>query len=219
MENVYLRAKKDEMGNEYYSYLVVYVDDVLCIHKSPSTVLNIINKDYMLKEPQECPTMYLGADISKYYVEGETNGIQCWTMSANSHVKKALEVVQNRMRECSVMFRHSNKTAENPFSSQSYKPELDITELCNEEQVQFFQSPVGIMKWLCEIGRIDVLTETSLLLMYLPCPRVGHLHQALHVFRYIKDHKRSKVVFDPSYGDINDDHCLLKTGHLVKQSI
>ena len=205
-DNVYLREEKDEMGNEYYSYLVVYVDDVLCIHKSPSTVLNIINRDYRLKEPPECPTMYLGADISKYYVGGETNGIQCWAMSADSHVKKALEVVQNRMRECSVMFKHSNKTAENPFSSQSYKPELDITELCNEEQVQFFQSLVGIMRWLCEIGRIDILTETSLLSTYLSCPRVGHLHQALHVFRYLKDHKRSKVVFDPSYVNINDDH-------------
>ena len=101
--------------------------------------------------PPECPTMYLGADISKYYVGGEINGIQCWAMSADSYVKKALEVVLNRLRECSKMFKHSNKTAKNPFSSQSYKPELDITELCNEEQVQFFQSLVGIMRWLCEI--------------------------------------------------------------------
>ena len=50
------------------------------------------------------------------------------------------------------------------------------------------------------------MTETSLLSTYLSCPRVGHLHQALHVFRYLKDHKRSKVVFDPSYVNINDDH-------------
>ena len=55
-------------------------------------------------------------------------------MSADSHVKKALEVVQNRMRECSVIFKHLNKTPGNPFSSQSYRLELDITELCNEEQ-------------------------------------------------------------------------------------
>ena len=53
----------------------------------------MINRDYRLKEPPECPTMYLGADISKYYVGGEINGIQCWAMSADSHVKKALKVV------------------------------------------------------------------------------------------------------------------------------
>ena len=62
------------------------------------------------------------------------------------------------------------------------------------------------MRWLCEIGRIDILTETLLLSTYLSCPRVGHLHQALHVFKYLKDHKCSKCVFDPTYVDINDDH-------------
>ena len=98
------------------------------------------------------------------------------------------------------------KTAEHPFSSQSYRPELDITEECNEDQVEFYQSLVGIMRWLCEIGRIDILTETSLLSTHLSCPRVGHLHQALHVFKCLKDHKRSKCVFDPTYVDINDDH-------------
>ena len=72
--------------------------------------------------------------------------------------------------------------------------------------MQFYQSLVGIMRWLCEIGRIDILTETSLLSTYLSCPRVRHLHQALHVFKYLKDHKRSKCVFDPTYVDINDDH-------------
>ena len=127
-------------------------------------------------------------------------------MSADSHVNKIPEVVNNRMRECSVLVKYSNKTAKHPFSSQPYRPELDITELCNEEQVQFYQSLVGVMRWLCEIGRLDILTETSLLSTYLACPRVGHLHQALYVFRYLKDHKRSKVVFDPRYVNINDNH-------------
>ena len=31
-DNFYLRAEKDEDGNEYYSYLFVYVEDVLSIH-------------------------------------------------------------------------------------------------------------------------------------------------------------------------------------------
>ena len=69
---------------------------------------------------------------------------------------------------------------------------------------------LGISKLMLDknlIGiRIDILTETSLLSTYLSSPRVGHLHQALHVFKYLKDHKRSNIVFDPTYVDINDDH-------------
>ena len=39
------------------------------------------------------PTMYLGADICKNHVNGDISVTECWAMSANSHVKKALEVV------------------------------------------------------------------------------------------------------------------------------
>ena len=210
-DNVYLRLEKNEQGEEYYSYLVVYVDDVLSIHKDPDKVLNLINRDYRLKEPPECPKMYLGADISKYEISDDVMGTTtCWAMSADSHVKKALEVVQARIKDDDVYFKGSKKAPEHPFSSQSYRPELDTTELCNDEQVQFYQSLIGIMTWLCEIGRIDILTEKSLLATYLASPRLGHLHQALHVFKYLKHHGRSKCVFDPSYVNINDHHLPLE---------
>ena len=135
---MYLRSEKDEDGNKYYSYLVVYVDDVLSVHKDPGKLLTTVNIDYRLKEPPECPTMYLGADICKYHVNGDISGTECWAMSTDSHVKKALEVVQDRLREDNVKFKGSNKTAEHPFSSQSYRPELDVTEECDKEQVQFY---------------------------------------------------------------------------------
>ena len=204
-DNVYLKPEKDSDGNEYYSYMIVYVDDVLILHKRPAKYMDQINRDYRLKEPPESPTMYLGADISKYTLNQGENQVECWAMSADSHVKKALEVVEQRLKDDNVMFRTSNKTADHPFSSQSYRPELDVSRECNDDEMQFYQSLIGIMRWLCEIGRIDILTETSLLSTYLSSPRIGHLHQALHVFKYLKDHKRSKCVFDPTYVDINDD--------------
>ena len=144
--NVYLREEKDEDGNEYYSYLVVYVDNFLSIHKDPVKLLATVNRDYRLKEPPECPTMYLGANICKYHVNGDISGTKYWAMSTNSHVKKALEVVQDRLQEDNVKFKGYNKTAEHPFSRQSYRLELDVTKECDEEQVQFYQSLVGIMR-------------------------------------------------------------------------
>ena len=59
---------------------------------------------------------------------------------------------------------------------------------------------------MSEIGRIDILTEKSPLATYLPSPRLGHLHQALHVFKYAKYYNRSKCVFDPTYVDKNEHH-------------
>ena len=100
----------------------------------------------------------------------------------------------------------SKRKAESPFSSQDYRPEMDTSELCSEDQIEFFQSLIGIARWLCELGRLDILTETSLLSTCLANPRTGHLHQALHMFKYLKDHKESKIVFDHRYAIISDDH-------------
>lgn len=82
----------------------MYVNDVLCIYKSPENVLNLINMDYRLKEPPICPAMYLGADICKYFVGDEKTGANCWAMSADSHIKKALDIVKLKMKENGVIF-------------------------------------------------------------------------------------------------------------------
>ena len=105
-----------------------------------------------------------------------------------------------------VQFKTSNKTTQHPFSTASYRPELDVTEYCDDKQVTLFQSLVGILRWLCELGRVDILTETSLLSHYLVCPRIGHIHQMLHIFKYLKEHKRSKLVIDPFYVSITNNH-------------
>ena len=76
--------------------------------------------------------MYLGADICKYHVNGDISGTECWAMSADIHVKKSIGFVQDRLREDNVKFKGSNKTAEHPFSSQSYRPELDVTKECDK---------------------------------------------------------------------------------------
>ena len=64
--------------------------------------------------------MYLGANICKFIITDREKQTQCWAMSADSHVQKALEVVEQRLKDDNVMFRLSNRTAEHPFSTQSY---------------------------------------------------------------------------------------------------
>lgn len=172
------------MGNKYYSYLIVYVDDVLCIDKEPDKILNMINRDYRLKEPPATPNMYLGADFSQFTITYD-NGIEI-----DSHIKKALQVVKDRMNVDGVRFKVSKKVVDQLFSNQDYTPELDTSELCNKDKKTFHQSLIGRARWLCELGGVNILTKTSLLSAYLANPRTGHLHQALRMFKYLEDHKR-----------------------------
>ena len=57
----------------------------------------------------------------------------------------------------------SAKAAQNPFSNVKYRPELDVTKLCSEEEHQFYQQMIGILRWTIELGRIDICTEISLM--------------------------------------------------------
>ena len=146
----------------------------------------MLGRDFRLKAPPENPKMYLEGDISKFTVE---TGITCWAVSVDSHIKKALEVVDSILTRDGIQFKTSNKTTQHIFSTTSYRPELDVTDYCDDNQITLFQSLVGILRWLCELGRVDILTETSLLSHNLVSPRVGHIHQVLHIFKYLKEHK------------------------------
>jgi hypothetical protein len=46
-----------------------------------------------------------------------------------------------------------------------YRPELDISpELGNQMALQYYQQLIGVLCWMCEIGRIDLLHEVSIML-------------------------------------------------------
>ncbi len=59
------------------------------------------------------------------------------------------------------------------------------------------------MRWMVELGHIDIATEVSMLSSYLVCPRKGHLENALHVMGYLRLKHNSRLIFDPTYPDID----------------
>jgi hypothetical protein len=56
---------------------------------------------------------------------------------------------------------------------------------------------------MVELGCIDIATEVSMLSSYLACPRKGHLENALHVMGYLQLKHNSRLIFDPTYPDID----------------
>ena len=67
----------------------------------------------------------------------------------------------------------------------------------------YYQSIIGVLNWVVEIGRVDIITEVSKLASAMAMPREGHLDAAFHVFGYLSNHHNSRMVFDPSYPDID----------------
>ena len=72
---------------------------LLCIHKYINNYLNLVDRDFCLKAPLDLPMIYLGEDISKFVIPNNFNGATCWYITPDSHVNKALQVVESKLKE------------------------------------------------------------------------------------------------------------------------
>jgi hypothetical protein len=57
-------------------------------------------------------------------------------------------------------------TANQPMHS-NYVPELDVTPLLNDEETNFFQSQMSILRCMVELGRSDTYIQVAMLSSYL----------------------------------------------------
>ena len=56
---------------------------------------------------------------------------------------------------------------------------------------------------MVELGRIDMITEVNMMASCLAMPREGHLENVFHIFVYLKIKHDSRLVFDPTYPEID----------------
>ena len=84
-----------------------------------------------------------------------------------------------------------------------YRPELDSSTELDGADGAYYQSLIGIIRWMVEIDRINICCEVFMMSYHLELPREGHLAQVFHIFAYLKKHHNSSLVFDPSYPYVN----------------
>ena len=54
--------------------------------------------------------------------------------------------------------------------SQGYRPESDTTPELDAKRANYFQGLIGVLRWICELGRIDILVDVAMLLRFLAAP-------------------------------------------------
>jgi hypothetical protein len=64
-------------------------------------------------------------------------------------------------------------------------PIIQTVEL-NAEKQNSFQGLIGVLCWICELGRLDILMPVSMLSRYLVAARSEHLDQLFHIFAYFE---------------------------------
>ncbi|KAL7425427.1 hypothetical protein ACHAXM_000008, partial [Skeletonema potamos] len=197
--DLWLKKQTDRKGNHYYTYILCYVDDLLVVHHNPKRVMDRIDSFLPLKPGSiGPPEMYLGAKLKKKTFD---DGTVAWGLSPSKYVQQAVRNIETFLKT-NLDGRYSlPKRAENPFPC-DYAPDEDVSPLLEPDVAKFYMQLIGILRWMCELGRIDICTEVSMLSSYSAMPREGHLEATLHVFSFLKLKSNLRLIFDPMDPDV-----------------
>jgi hypothetical protein len=79
-------------GVLYWAYILIYGDDILCVHHDPGAPLVKLDEYFKMKEGSiQVLTLYLGAKLKKNILP---NGVVAWGMSSSKYVQSAVQSVQ-----------------------------------------------------------------------------------------------------------------------------
>ena len=174
--DVWIRLNED---GDCYDYVCTHVDDFMIVGKNPQAIMDMTQAMYAVKSIGP-PDYYLGNDYKK-----DRQGR--WAIGCKKYLVEAIKRVER-------MFGTLKKYS-NPMETGAH-PELDDSEILNDEGHRKYQMLMGILVWVVTIGRIDVAHSTSSLSRFTACPRQGHMDRALRVFGYLKKRPNRRVVVD-----------------------
>ena len=196
--DVWLRPATKLDGTSYYQYVLLYTDDILAIMEEPERFLrDELGKLFTLKEKSiGPPTQYLGNKMSEVTLD---NGIKCWSASSSQYVQNAVKNVDDYRYKHGLAPLHKSKA---PWPT-NYRPETDVTPELEPQQASYYQSLIGILRWIVELGRVDINMEVSAMASMMALPREGHLKVLFQMFGFLKLRHNAVMVFDPTEPDID----------------
>ena len=196
--DVWLRPAIKPDGEQYYEYIICYVDDVLGVSVDAQTLMKDIQKDFKFKKDKiEPPSMYLGARLEMK----QLNGKRMWTMCSKDYVKLTVNNIENQLQKRRMKLPSKATTP----MDHNYIPELDDTPELHDDDITFYQEIIGMLRWAIEIGRVDINTEISLLSSFQAAPREGHLNQLLRIVAFLKRKPKLTLYFDPSQAQLDEN--------------
>jgi hypothetical protein len=197
--DVWMRAGTKSDGTTYWQYVLLYTDDILAIMEEPENFIrNELGSRFTIKPKSiGSPTQYLGNKVSEVTLE---NGTKCWSFSSSQYVQNAISNVEKYLhsREQKLPMR-----CKSPWTA-NYRPEIDISPELNSTEAAYYQSLIGVLRWIVELGRGDICMEVSAMASMMAAPREGHLDQLFHTFAFLKGNHNGVMVFDPSEPTIDD---------------
>ena len=129
-------------------YVLLYVDDALCVSEFPKEALLETDNYYPMKRGSiGPPNIYLGKNMNKVQLP---NGALAWSLSMSQKSMGLKLPLHTQL----------------PMDK-NYDVALEQSEFLNEEDANYYQSVIGILRWMVEMGRMDITTEVTILSSYV----------------------------------------------------
>ena len=101
------------------------------------------------------------------------NGNKAWRISPLKYMQEAVHFCENYLKEHFPADHELVKNTPHPFLL-GYEPKMDTSPEMSPEEASYFRTPIGVMRWMVELGRVDIAVEVSQLSLFLAMPRQGH---------------------------------------------
>ena len=203
---MWLKPKVKPNGDEYYSMVLVYVDDVLHFDHEPNIFMQKLETQYRLKDKAEAPDRYLGANIDKVQL---SDGTVAWSMASYEYLDSAIKNLEKDLErdKAPPLRTYGKRAGERPFPI-NYRPEIDTSPELGDELGSRYLQLIGILRWSIELGRLDIQTEVSVLSQHQCNPREGHLDAVYRIFWYLKCRlskgDKGRIVFDATEPSVDE---------------
>ena len=163
------KARKSN-GTDYYEYVLLYVDTCLDIYETPKESVLQLEKFFKMQPSSIAPpNIYFGGKVKKMRLP---NMVQAWIFSSIQYVQESVSNVEKFLQglDGSMLSTKIN----DPLSN-GYRPELYISTELDGSDGDYYQSLIVILRWIVELGRIDICCKFSMMYSHLALPREGHL--------------------------------------------
>ena len=158
-------------------------------------ILDQLMQYYEISKPG-LPEYHLGCYYST--ITSETNTF--WVIGSQTHIREAILKAEEILRkfwgiEGYKIRVNTRKGERNTVAARSY-PEMDDSKLLGEEGHNVYQHLIGILQWLCCIGRVDIQFAVCSFSRFSACPRKKRPRVVEQVFQYLKDFPDSSIVIN-----------------------
>jgi hypothetical protein len=179
--------------DDHYEYIAVYVDDLMIASKDPSKLVDTLTNEYKFKLKGSGPvTFHLGCDWFR-----DEDGVLCF--APRKYIVKMIATYER-------LFGRKPKPYASPLTGGDH-PEIDDSGLLDLAGVSIYQSLIGSLQWVIQLGRLDICTAVMTMSRFRAAPREGHLDRVKRIIGYLSKMRDGVIRIrteQPDYSNIPD---------------